>query len=57
MAGAPVLVAWVVESDHVSQRCCPAVVQVRCGFPDVQQAGNIRTNAGADIDEARRTLA
>ena len=57
MAGAPVLVAWVVESDHVSQRCCPAVVQVRGCFPDVEQAGNVRTNARTDIDEARRTLA
>ena len=57
MAGAPVLVAWVVESDHVSQSCCPAVVQVRSGFPDVQQAGNIRTNAGTDIDEPCGTLA
>ena len=57
MAGAPVLVAWVVERYHVSQRCCPAVVQVRGCFPDVEQAGNIRTNAGTDIDEARRTLA
>jgi hypothetical protein len=47
----------VVASEYFAQCGGATIMEIGSGFPDVEQAGNVRTNARTDIDEARRTLA
>ena len=57
VARTPMPIPAVVTSEYFAQCGGATVMELGGCFPDVEQAGNIRTNAGTDIDEARRTLA
>lgn len=57
VARTPMPIPAVVASEYFAQCGGATIMEIGSGFPDVEQAGNVRTNARTDIDEARRTLA